>query len=155
MNGASYLKTEWTEQHGCGGNDDDPIKTNCAVVLQYMCQDVISDKTNLDRLRDGLNTNQQGYTEMGAEDKNSSLQRKLNNVNADVGLQEPWEWYFYIKMSNKLNLYKLNDRYDSCRYRDRNKNLFTADQNLKNNNKGYSSAAFTRQNANGNRNGYE
>lgn len=46
-------------------------------------------------------------------------------------------------------------RYDSCRYRDRNKNLFVADQNLKNNNKGYSSAAFTRQNANGNRNGYE
>jgi hypothetical protein len=71
-----------------------------------MCQDVISDKTNLDRLRDGLNTNQQGYTEMVAEDKNSSLQRKLNNVNADVGLQEPWEWYFYIKMPNNLKIMK-------------------------------------------------
>lgn len=87
------MKTEWTQQHGCGGNDDDPKKTNCILVLQYMCQDIISDSTDLNRLRDGLNTNQQGYTEMGADDKDSAQQRKTNNVNLNTGLQEPWEWY--------------------------------------------------------------
>ena len=31
---------EWTNQHGCGGNeDDDPHKLNCNLVLQYMVQD--------------------------------------------------------------------------------------------------------------------
>ena len=33
--------------------------------------------------------------------------------------------------------------------------LFIADQNVRNNKYGYSSAAYTRQNPNGNRNGYE
>ena len=31
---------EWTNQHGCGGNEDsDPHKLNCNVVLQFMCQE--------------------------------------------------------------------------------------------------------------------
>ena len=98
-----------------------------------MCQDL----NDPSRFRDGLNTNQQGYTVMTADDKNSMLQRKQNDVSDNVGLQEPWEWY------------------EKCNYRNRNTNLFVAEQNLRNNNKGYSSAVFTRQNPNGNRNGYE
>ncbi|XP_070559546.1 protein DD3-3-like [Ptychodera flava] len=42
------------------------------------------------------------------------------------------------------------DSYTNCRLRERNQGLFTADQNLKGN-----SAKYTRQNANGNRYGYE
>jgi hypothetical protein len=101
-----------------------------------MCQDVV-DSNDLDRLRDGLKTTTQSYTEMQNDDKNSYLKRKTDNVALDLGLQESWEWY------------------DKCRYRERNMNLFVADQGLRNNNKGYSSAAFTRQNPNGERNGYE
>ena len=34
------MAIEWTNQHGCGGNEDsDPHKLNCNVVLQYMCQE--------------------------------------------------------------------------------------------------------------------
>ena len=33
---------EWTNQHGCGGNEDtDPQKQNCNMVLQFMCEDAI------------------------------------------------------------------------------------------------------------------
>ena len=39
-NGAqSILRVEWTNQHGCGGNEDsDPHKLNCNLVMQFMCQ---------------------------------------------------------------------------------------------------------------------
>lgn len=106
-----------------------------------MCQE-IKNKNDLDRLRDGLTTIRQDYTQMGTttgveNDKNAYQQRKSNDVKLDRGLHEPWEWY------------------DKCRYRSRNANLFTADQNLKVNEKKYSSAIYTRQNPNGDRNGYE
>ena len=40
--GASKLEVEWTDQHGCGGNEDtDPQKQNCNMVLQFMCEDAI------------------------------------------------------------------------------------------------------------------
>ena len=102
-----------------------------------MCQEVNNDQNDLDRLRDGLNINRQDYTNMGTDDKASHAARKADNVKTDRGLHESWEWY------------------DKCRYRERNQGLFTADQNLNKNEKGYSSAVFTRQNPNGNRNGYE
>ena len=36
--GESELMFEWTNQHGCGGNEDtDPHKQNCNLVLQFMC----------------------------------------------------------------------------------------------------------------------
>lgn len=106
-----------------------------------MCQTKTDyDENNLDRVRDGLNTNTQDYTAINTNDQETAAQidaRKQNNVKLDRGLQEPWQWY------------------DSCYNRERNKGLFTADQSLRNNARGYSSAIFTRQNPNGNRNGYE
>lgn len=137
--GDSVLKVEWTNQHGCGGNEDtDPTKQNCDLILQYSCQESTSfDDANLDRMRDGLTTNTQGYTQMNAETKEASGQRKAADVKLDRVLMETWETY------------------DSCNYREGNAGLFTADQRLGNNNKGYKSAIFTRQNPNGNRRGYE
>merc|ERR1712167_249521 len=63
--------------------------------------------------------------------------RKTGNVKADRGLHESWE------------------SYDECYRRERNRGLFTADQNLRKNSLGYSSAVYTRQNPNNNRRGYE
>ena len=38
--GQSIMTVEWTNQHGCGGNElNDPQKQNCHMILQYMCQD--------------------------------------------------------------------------------------------------------------------
>ena len=35
----SKIQIEWTNQHGCGGNEgNDPHKLNCNIVLQYMVQ---------------------------------------------------------------------------------------------------------------------
>lgn len=37
--GKTKLTIEWTNQHGCGGNENySPQKQNCQIVLQYMCQ---------------------------------------------------------------------------------------------------------------------
>ena len=47
--GVSQLTVEWTNQHGCGGNENsDPHKTNCQIVIQYMCQeDGLGDNSKL------------------------------------------------------------------------------------------------------------
>lgn len=56
---------EWTNQHGCGGNEDDnPNKLNCHIVLQYICEpttgsDAITDEKY--KMRDGTNSGQQNY----------------------------------------------------------------------------------------------
>ena len=36
------MEVTWTNQHGCGydvTNEKGPLKVNCNVVLQYMCQE--------------------------------------------------------------------------------------------------------------------
>eukprot|EP00051_Salpingoeca_urceolata_P010126 m.123467 g.123467 ORF g.123467 m.123467 type:complete len:798 (-) comp16588_c0_seq2:470-2863(-) len=93
--------------------------------------------------RDGLNTNRQEFTNANnnqftaAQPEAQRFNRKDGDVVRTRGLHEPWEWY------------------DECYRRERNRGLFTADQNLRNNNLGYSSAVYTRQNPNNNRRGYE
>ena len=106
--GKSYLTIEWTNQHGCGGNEDsDPHKLNCNIVLQYMCQPDDSPK-NKDLLRNGKDTNTQNYNNNGRGSKETEAQylaRKNNNVQQTRVYQESWEWY------------------DSCRQRNRNKGI--------------------------------
>ncbi|XP_013392122.1 protein DD3-3 [Lingula anatina] len=140
-NAASHLTVEWTNQHGCGGNeDDDPHKVNCNIVIQYMCQPAEFEGNAKDRLRDGLNTNRQDYARprSNLESRSAFQSRKNNNVKDNRVLFETFDWY------------------DKCFVRERNKGLFTADQNLRTNNGlGVSSAIYTRQNRNGDRRGYE
>ncbi|ELT93314.1 hypothetical protein CAPTEDRAFT_225336 [Capitella teleta] len=108
-------------------------------------------------MRNGVNANTNNYNQGNANENENQAKRRKNNVDINRGLQEPWEWY------------------DKCNRRERNKGLltkatihpdnevvhnpvglFTADQNLKNNNGlGISAAIYTRQNPNGNRRGYE
>ncbi|XP_071805956.1 protein DD3-3-like [Asterias amurensis] len=140
--GQSLMTMEWTNQHGCGGDENtDPHKLNCNIVLQYMCQvDAATATGDVDTIRNGRTTNTQGHTRINNlnENQNAANNRKNNNVREDRGLHEKWDWY------------------DKCYNRERNAGLFTADQKLKTNNgNGYSSAIYTRQNPNGNRRGYE
>lgn len=110
-----------------------------------------------DTLRNGQNTQRQEYTPPNVDDTSatSNDNRRENDVSLDRGLHEPYDWY------------------DACYTRERNQGqecvalkstplmfslsvgLFTADQNLHRNRNGVSSAIYTRQNANGNRRGYE
>jgi hypothetical protein len=134
--GKSYLHVEWTNQHGCGGHDDsDPHKLNCNMVLQYMCQDDDNQAARDDSItiRNGIQTNTQDFTasDNDNDNQNTVQNRRNGNVRDDRGLHESWEWY------------------DDCNRRERNKGLFTADQNVN------EEAVNTRQNPNGNRRGYE
>lgn len=48
QNGKTYLRFVWTNQHGCGGDEEtNPTKQTCDIVLQYMCQDADVDDSNL------------------------------------------------------------------------------------------------------------
>ncbi|XP_065067398.1 protein DD3-3-like isoform X2 [Rhopilema esculentum] len=134
-NGKSFLDIEWTNQHGCGGNEDtDPHKLNCNMVIQYLCQqDNSLPAGHRLKLRNGRTTATPNFRGGRA---NERMATTLNRMNGDLDpnrvLHEQWAWY------------------DKCSRRDRNYGLFTADQNVR---KG--SARFTRQNRNGNRRGYE
>eukprot|EP00731_Ephydatia_muelleri_P011690 Em0006g584a len=140
--GESLLTIEWTNQHGCGGNEDtDPHKLNCNIVIQMMVQDNVElTATNkASRVHDGTATDTQTFTPPASRTTETNAQHKARADQASLtrGLHESFDYY------------------DDCNMRTRNKGLFTADQNLGNNNFGISSAAYTRQNANGNRRGYE
>ena len=71
----SMLPIEWTNQHGCGAENN---KLDCDVVLQIMFDD---SSNRIDSLRDGVNTDTQEF--------NPNQKR----VRTDRGLQEPFEYY--------------------------------------------------------------
>lgn len=138
IEGKSVMPIEWTNQHGCGGNDDDdPHKLNCNIVIQMMCQQHEEHQDAQPRtgeMRDGVNTNTNNYQAPGNQETYDTFkQRWTNNDKKDRALNENFQWY------------------DKCRKRTRNKGLFTADQQMKNDR----GATSTRQNRNGNRRGYE
>ena len=67
----SFLPIEWTNQHGCGGNENsNPNKLNCHVVLQYMCQQsdgngAVLNTDKVSRIKDGTDTGTSSYTPPG------------------------------------------------------------------------------------------
>jgi hypothetical protein len=121
----SEMTIEWTNQHACGGNeDDDPQKINCNIVLQYMCDNTETDPAMTVALRNGGTTNT-------PTEPNSYAQATATD-NENTGRHESKAWYY------------------ECKKTERNGGLLTLDQNLKG-----TTARYTRQNANGNRNGLE
>ena len=67
--GSSFLRVEWTNQHGCGST------TDCQQILQFKCQavsDLNTDIDSLDRIRDGLNTNR-----LNCNKNNNNLQKYI------------------------------------------------------------------------------
>jgi len=139
--GNTELEIQWTQQHGCGNDDpNSPLKMNCNMVVQYMCQPNQGERAPDDSitLRNGQQTTSQQHTGAGAnENEQQAEQRKNGNVQAGRALQESWEWY------------------DACYRRKANEGLFTADQKLKKNGRNVVAAVSTRQNPNRQRSGYE
>merc|ERR1712038_50608 len=137
---ASYMHVEWTNQHGCtgleGAGENTPHKSNCNLVLQYMCQED-PENADLDTIRNGATTGRPKYGNRPSrsrgdfdETEEEYEARKAANVDTTRGLHEGFAWY------------------DKCRERHRNGGLFIADRNVRD------FAIHTRQN-NGGRNGYE
>ncbi|GFR88754.1 protein DD3-3-like [Elysia marginata] len=90
-----------------------------------------------DTLRNGVSTATQRFRKPSRRSANRIEQRKNDDVKMSLGLHESWDWY------------------NKCYLRERNNGLFTADQKLRKNRLGYSSAIYTRQNNAGTRRGYE
>lgn len=138
--GKTYLTLEWTHQHGCGGNKKNGHKLHCDNIIQYMCQDNIDSVTGTkseDIIRNGAVTKTPNYTPPTKDEEKDFLKRRDANIELQVGYHESYSWY------------------DKCYMRESNNGLFRADQNLKKNKFGYSSAIHTRQNPGGAQNGYE
>jgi len=124
------LILEWTTQHGFGTND----KLNSDVIIQMMCQPDEGEVDALDRLRDGINIQKQGFKRNGrlSETYDGFVKRKSDSVSLDKGLHESFDYY------------------DKCKNRMRNKGLFIANKKFKR-----QDSTFTRQNNGGKQSGYE
>lgn len=121
----STLSVEWTSSQGCGSNE-----AECQIVLQYMCNPGASTPPGVPT--DTSNAGA-GAGEGPVRDGTDNATPDPNNADANTGLHEPASF--------------LKD----CNDRERNKGLYTADQNVNNNN----GALATRQNPNGDRYGHE
>ena len=103
--GRSFLNIEWTNQHGCGGNEDtDPHKVNCNLVVQYLCQPDKSYPTGHKmKLRNGRTTGTPTFQGGPKNEKVAqTIARRDRNLNIQHVLQERWEWY------EKCNVRKRN-----------------------------------------------
>jgi hypothetical protein len=119
--GNTVIPIRWTSQHNCGENN------HCQFILQYSCEGVLGNN-----IRDGYPQNSNGNTcTKRIPDEPDNIISQTNNI-YKFGKNEEYSYY------------------QRCKDRERNHNLFTADQKLKGN-----SAIYTRQNPNGNRYGFE
>nr|XP_058959382.1 protein DD3-3-like [Pocillopora verrucosa] len=120
-NAKTEVEIMWTNQHGTGTESADIVESQ--IILQYMCQEVTESKYKYPNIRNGEERDKQNFNAGSQEN---------NEVKMERGLHEPLEYY------------------RTYRRRERNKDLFTANQDLEGN-----SAIYTRQNPDGKRRGFE
>ena len=125
---------EWTNQHGGGDNKN----LHLEVVLQYACTDTL-DPTGKFNAADGtIGTPRDGIL----QDGNDAATDQIPNNEAAATPS--------TTATKRFGMHESFDFYEACARTERNKGLFTADQNMNRND-----ARATRQNNNGNRNGLE
>lgn len=129
----SILPIEWTAQHGCGENSE----VDCQIIIQFACEDTLDPNNKyksgkyIGAPRDGTPRDTQDAATETIPDNEESA--KANTVE-----------------TRRFGMHENYDYYQNCQTRKRNQGLFTADQNLRR-----TDARATRQNPNGNRNGFE
>lgn len=119
----SVLPIDWTNQHSCGQGNN----INCEIIIQYYCD------ANL--TRDGMTTSR-----IPDPDRLTSDELYTQCLGGDCDND-----YRYGRHESLAS-------YRHCKYRSRNRGLWTSSQDMRGNRRG---AIFTRQNNNGNRRGYE
>merc|ERR1719502_348130 len=122
----SKLSMAWTSQHSCGSEN-----AECQIVIQYMCNDGAGVPPGVLDATDAAAATGTGQGPL--RDGTNNNAPDPDNPQANRGLHEPTAFY------------------QACENRERNKGLYTADQNLGNAN----DATRTRQNPNGARSGLE
>ena len=154
----SILQIEWTMQHGCGFNP----RVICDIILQYACEDTLTDDCGMPGSgltcgpRDGvpITNSNVDYGNVRYQSVNPQLigPQDVNRNTRDQEATEtiPISTDYNVQADPRFGRHETLAYYMRCFYRERNRGLFLADRNL-----GGNSARFTRQNNNGNRNGFE
>lgn len=138
----SELNLEWTVQHGCGPS----TKTSCMINIQ------LGTEFTMSGLRDGYPSgglqDVPGNNNDGREEGkfNTNNQDGTNTIPANANDSQNVEYGRHELFSAAGD----PTTYQACTKTERNKGLYTADQNLAGN-----TAQFTRQNPNGGRSGLE
>jgi hypothetical protein len=150
----SVLPIEWTDQHGCGGNS----KVSCEIVIQYACEDTldpqvnnfwpwITNKAGPDSTYYGKQHFRSGGNIAAPRDgvpidSNDAATDTINDDEASAIASTP--------QTRRYGMQESYDYYQLCQRTERNKGLYTADQQINRNDR-----RGTRQNPNGNRHGFE
>eukprot|EP01031_Cornospumella_fuschlensis_P039924 gene39924-48616_t len=150
----SILPIEWTSQHGCGGNSE----VSCEIVLQYACEDTLDPR--VDNFWPWVqNKAQPGTTFFGTQHfrsgANIGAPRDGIPTNADDAATDTIPDNEASAIANtaatrRFGMQESFDYYQICQRTERNRGLYAADQRINRNDR-----RGTRQNPNGNRNGFE
>ena len=149
----SYLPIEWTNQHGCGQNS----KTNCEIVLQYMCEDTADPQVaNFWPYTDTKNAGNQNAAQQAFRSANDiaaprdGIPDDANDAATDTIPDNAANAVPDTQANRRFGMHESYDFYQLCQRTERNKGLYTADQRMRRND-----ARGTRQNPNGDRRGLE
>lgn len=150
----SILPIEWTNQHGCGSNS----KVSCEIVLQYACEDTLDPQVDdfwpwvNKKAETGSNYRGKQHfrsdTHIGAP--RDGVPRDANDAATDTIPDNENSAIASSKENRRYGQHESYDYYQLCQFTERNKGLYTADQQLRRTDR-----RGTRQNPNGNRNGFE
>lgn len=150
----SVLPIEWTNQHGCGFNSN----VECEIILQYACEDTLDPRVD-DFWPWVQNKAEAGTTYRGTQHFRSGnniaaprdgVPRDSNDDATDTIPDNEASAIPNTVETRRFGMHESYDHYQLCQRTERNKGLYTADQNVRRNDR-----RGTRQNPNGNRQGFE
>jgi hypothetical protein len=150
----SVLPIEWTNQHGCGYN----AKVECEIVIQYACEDTLDPKvanfwpyvTDKGDATSTFFNDQHFRSTTNIAAPRDGVPRDANDAATDTIPDTTDAATPDTKETRRYGMHESYDHYQVCQRTERNKGLYTADQNVRRNDR-----RGTRQNPNGNRNGLE
>lgn len=149
----SILPIEWTNQHGCGSNS----KVNCEIIIQYMCEDTADPQVDnfwpfSNQKSNTVKQNTQAFRSSADHiaSPRDGIPRDAEDSATDTIPNNVASATPNTKETRRFGMHESFDHYDRCTHTERNKGLYTADQNMRRNDQ-----RATRQNPNGNRNGFE
>ena len=150
----SVLPIEWTNQHGCGFNSN----LECDIVLQYACEDTLDPR--VDDFWPWVNNKAEvGTTYRGTQHFRSGnniaaprdgIPRDSDDAATDTIPDNEASAISNTVETRRFGMHESYDQYQLCQRTERNRGLYTADQNVRRNDR-----RGTRQNPNGNRQGFE
>lgn len=145
----SQLEVEWTAQHGCGYKKEGTVKTDpsvhCEMTVQMLCHTTTDPAGELGKMFAGT-----------AEEFLAAPREGIPNNDGDaatnrIGTNDPGQAEGAAAGQNlRFGVHETPQYYNECNRVQRNRGLFTADQNVNRR-----SAIGTRQNPNGGRRGLE